>query len=301
MDCTASEYLQAVQNSKRSPSRPLRFATILRRQNKPDARRPDKHFKEQCCIAVLGDANVGKSSIIRKFLYHQFTQKCHRTIEDLHVADFNLSNGASLRLEIHDTTGASECTAISTSCITDSNVNAFLLVYSVDDWESWTRIDALRADVSERRPNKQHPTSNKFGRGNIIWISFSIHSFRSRLFNAVVMMCQLWLLVINRANVKSIAQFHWVSLQTRRNNGDACILSAVRRKAVMWLTSSQKYCSHWIFTMISLRRCAGCTASIQRINAGKREEKTIKHSFVALFYNICYELNNVSSRVIYFE
>lgn len=148
MERMASDDLQMLQNRNRSPPRSPFLATLLRRQSKTDSRHSEIHFKEQRRIVVLGDAKVGKSSIIRRFLYDQFTPRYSRTIEDLHVADYNLSSGASLTLEILDTTGSYQFPAMRALSI--SNAHAFLLVYSVGDLESWRRVHDLRYEVSER-------------------------------------------------------------------------------------------------------------------------------------------------------
>lgn len=148
----ASDDLQTLQNRNRSPPRSPFLATLLRRStllSKTDPRYPDINFKEQRRIVVMGAAKVGKSCIVHKFLYDQFTPKYSRTIEDLHVADYNLSTGASLTLEILDTTGSYQFPAMRALSI--SNANAFVLVYSVGDLESWRRIHDLRYEVSDEK------------------------------------------------------------------------------------------------------------------------------------------------------
>lgn len=141
----ASDDLQTLQRNRSPPRSPF-LATLLRRQsNKTDAHHPDTNFKEQRRIVVMGAAKVGKSCIVHKFLYDRFTPKYSRTIEDLHVADYNLSTGASLTLEILDTTGSYQFPAMRALSI--SNANAFILVYSVGDLESWRQIHDLRYEV----------------------------------------------------------------------------------------------------------------------------------------------------------
>lgn len=146
MDRMASDDLQILQTRNRSPPRSPFLAALLRRQSKTDPKYPDINFKEQRRIVVMGAAKVGKSCIVHKFLYDRFTPKYSRTIEDLHVADYNLSTGASLTLEILDTTGSYQFPAMRALSI--SNANAFVLVYSVGDLESWQRVHDLRYEVS---------------------------------------------------------------------------------------------------------------------------------------------------------
>lgn len=149
MERMASDDLQTLQTRNRSPPKSPFLDTLLRRQSKTDRDYPDMNFKEQRRIVVMGAAKVGKSCIVHKFLYDQFRTKYSRTIEDLHVADYNTSNGASLTLEILDTTGSYQFPAMRALSI--SNANAFILVYSVDDMESWRQVHELRYEVSWTR------------------------------------------------------------------------------------------------------------------------------------------------------
>ena len=142
----ASDDLQMIQHNL-SPPRSSFLDTLLRRQSKTDSKHSGINFKEKRRIVVMGAAKVGKSSIVHQFLYDRFTPKYRKTIEDLHVAEYNLSTGASLTLEILDTTGSYEFPAMRALSI--SNANAFILVYSVGDLESWRRVHELRYEVSK--------------------------------------------------------------------------------------------------------------------------------------------------------
>lgn len=103
-------------------------------------------FMEQRRIVVFGAARVGKSSIIRQFLFDDFKKKYSKTVEDFYVVQYNLINDASLTLEIVDTAGYYEFPAMRQLAI--STGDAFLLVYAVNDANSWDRIHLLRAEVS---------------------------------------------------------------------------------------------------------------------------------------------------------
>lgn len=41
-------------------------------------------------LVVLGSAKVGKTSIIRRYLYNEFSEKYKETIEDLHSREFRI-------------------------------------------------------------------------------------------------------------------------------------------------------------------------------------------------------------------
>lgn len=145
MSRMCSDDLQMIRSRNRSPPHSPFLATLLRRQSRNEHPSQIK-FKEQRRIVVLGSAKVGKSAIIQQFLYDEFPIKHRRTVEDLHVAEYNLSNGASLTLEILDTTGSYQFPAM--RALSLSNGSAFLLVYSVDSEESWKEISELRHQVN---------------------------------------------------------------------------------------------------------------------------------------------------------
>lgn len=41
-------------------------------------------------LVVLGSGKVGKTAIIRRFLYGDFAEKYKETVEDLHTKDFKI-------------------------------------------------------------------------------------------------------------------------------------------------------------------------------------------------------------------
>lgn len=53
-------------------------------------------------VAFLGAAGVGKSSIIRQFVYEQFDVKYTKTVEELHRAEFTV-DGVKITFDILDT------------------------------------------------------------------------------------------------------------------------------------------------------------------------------------------------------
>nr|CAD7410152.1 unnamed protein product [Timema cristinae] len=98
--------------------------------------------KEQHRVVVMGAARVGKSSIISQFLYDKFNPRYRETIEELHRGEYELQDGASLTLDILDTSGAFQFPAMRALSI--STADAFILVYAVDDVETWEEVRRLR-------------------------------------------------------------------------------------------------------------------------------------------------------------
>lgn len=136
--------LQIISHKINTPPRSPFLAALLRRQSRNEHLCQVK-FNEHRRIVVLGAANVGKSAIIQQFLYDRFVTRYRKTVEDLYMAEYNLSNGASLTLEILDTSGSFEFPAMRALSI--SNGSAFLLVYSVDDEQSFEEVKKLRKEV----------------------------------------------------------------------------------------------------------------------------------------------------------
>lgn len=94
----------------------------------------------------MGSAAVGKSQIISQFLYEKFSCRYRATVEELHRGEYDLPDDSSLTLDILDTSGAFAFPAMRDLSISTSN--AFILVFSVDNEESWNEVAVLRELVS---------------------------------------------------------------------------------------------------------------------------------------------------------
>lgn len=105
--------------------------------------------KQQHRIVVMGAAKVGKTCIISQFLYDKFNPRYKQTVEELHRGEYDLPDGSALTLDILDTSGSYEFPAMRTLSI--SSGAAFVLVYDVNDRESWCEVERLRNLVSTNR------------------------------------------------------------------------------------------------------------------------------------------------------
>lgn len=104
-------------------------------------------LKEKHRVVVMGAAFVGKTQIVSQFLYDKFTNRYRQTIEELHRGEYELPDGSSLTLDILDTSGAFAFPAMQDLSISTSN--AFLLVFSIDNEESWNEVARLREKVNK--------------------------------------------------------------------------------------------------------------------------------------------------------
>jgi len=96
----------------------------------------------------MGAARVGKSSLITQFLYGKFSSKYKRTVEEMHHGQFTV-DGVKIDLDILDTSGAYEFPAMRALSI--SSADAFVLVYSVTDPETFQQASAIRDQIIDTK------------------------------------------------------------------------------------------------------------------------------------------------------
>ncbi|CAJ0608898.1 unnamed protein product [Cylicocyclus nassatus] len=104
--------------------------------------------EERYRLVVLGSAKVGKTNLIRRYLYNEFSEKYKETIEDLHSRQFRIQ-GVPLPLDILDT----NVNFPDMRRISIASASAFLLVFAVDDVPSFKEMSDLWQEICERRPD----------------------------------------------------------------------------------------------------------------------------------------------------
>lgn len=107
----------------------------------------DSIHRKVCRIVVMGSASVGKTAIISQFLYRSFVEEYKPTIEELHRREFEIpgQNGQYMVLEILDTSGAYQFPAMRDLSI--GRADAFVLVYAIDNAESFEQVRNLREQI----------------------------------------------------------------------------------------------------------------------------------------------------------
>ncbi|XP_059189247.1 ras-related protein Rap-1b-like [Centropristis striata] len=106
-------------------------------------------------LVFLGAAGVGKSALILRFLHDRFEHKYTRTVEELHVLEYDTTGSGKMRLEVLDTSGSYSFPAMRELSIRHSD--AFALVYAVDDPGSLEEVRRLRDEILELRGDKSAP------------------------------------------------------------------------------------------------------------------------------------------------
>ncbi|GAB0096998.1 ras-related protein Rap-2b-like [Sergentomyia squamirostris] len=131
------------------PCQRLRFPSLVTAMRSPKAECSPVKRKEHHRVVMMGAAKVGKSSIISQFLYDKYLARYRQTVEELHRGEYELPDGAALTLDILDTSGAYQFPAMRALSI--STGGAFILVFAVDEEESWNEVERLREQIIEAR------------------------------------------------------------------------------------------------------------------------------------------------------
>ncbi|XP_032397365.1 GTP-binding protein Rhes-like [Etheostoma spectabile] len=105
-------------------------------------------------LVFLGAAGVGKTALIQRFLQDTFESKHRRTVEELHIKEYDI-DGVKITVEILDTSGSYSFPAMRKLSIQNSDV--FVLVYAVDDPESLEAVKSLRDEILEIKEDKYTP------------------------------------------------------------------------------------------------------------------------------------------------
>ncbi|EGR28249.1 Ras family protein, putative [Ichthyophthirius multifiliis] len=102
-------------------------------------------------IVFLGDQSVGKTSIINRFIYDNFTGSEQPTVGiDFICKTIQLDN-KTLRLQLWDTAGQERFKSLIPSYIRDSN--AAIIVYDVTNQSSFNNLSKWIEEVKEERGN----------------------------------------------------------------------------------------------------------------------------------------------------
>ena len=106
-------------------------------------------------IVVLGDGGVGKSALTIQFTQDVFVEEYDPTIEDCYRKQCEI-NGKLAILEILDTAGQEEYSAMRETYF--SGGDAFLIVYSVTDRDSFEQAQSLYKSILRSKDSDYFPT-----------------------------------------------------------------------------------------------------------------------------------------------
>ncbi|XP_043924177.1 ras-like protein family member 10B [Protopterus annectens] len=108
-------------------------------------------------IVVLGAPGVGKTAIIRRFIYNDFTEKYNPTSSRCIYRPSVVLHDSVYDLKVMDTPPLTVLPARSSQEWMDSrcrgirNANAYILVYDICCWESFEYVKMIRQQIVENR------------------------------------------------------------------------------------------------------------------------------------------------------
>jgi len=143
-------------------------------------------------LVVMGDRKVGKTCLLRQFLFTTFQDKYKPTVEDLYSEDFNFAD-SKLKVDFLDTAGDDQFPVMRRLSI--SSGHAFLLVYSVNDPASLELVQTRLEEIRQHRSDfKELPivlAGNKVDLANdqreifvedvMDWAAYSLHTTRIKV------------------------------------------------------------------------------------------------------------------------
>jgi len=107
---------------------------------------------ERVRLVLLGGPKVGKSSIVKRFLFNTFAEKYKATVEDLYNKEYDFGS-VTLKVDILDTAGDLQFPAMRRLSI--ATAHAFLIVYAVDDESSFETVKSCLIEIQEQRADFQ--------------------------------------------------------------------------------------------------------------------------------------------------
>ena len=103
-------------------------------------------------IITLGNSGVGKTSIIRRFIYDNYTEDTMTTIGvSMSYKDITLSNGKIIKLKLIDTAGQEKYMALAKSYY--KNADGVFFIFSFDDKNS---VESIKIWVNEFNENNKN-------------------------------------------------------------------------------------------------------------------------------------------------
>jgi len=115
--------------------------------------RPFLKRKTSYTVMILGASMVGKTSIVRQFLYDKFSSSYTPTLEEMYEGEFDI-NDCPLTYRIQDVFANYQSNFRGMFEVSLEKADAFVLVYSLTDKESWNKISELRGIIHK----KLHPS-----------------------------------------------------------------------------------------------------------------------------------------------
>ncbi|KAJ8264549.1 hypothetical protein GJAV_G00150580 [Gymnothorax javanicus] len=110
---------------------------------------------KSCKVVVCGLAAVGKTAVLEQLLYanHVVGSEPMETLEDIYIGSVETDRGVREQVRFYDTRGLKDGVEFPRHYY--SFADGFVLVYSIDNKESFKRMEALKKDIDRYRDKKE--------------------------------------------------------------------------------------------------------------------------------------------------
>ena len=105
-------------------------------------------------IVVFGSGAVGKSALTVQFVHGYFIEDYDPTIEDCYKRTFTV-DGENVQLDILDTAGQEDFAPMRNAYMHQGK--GFIIVYSIDDRESFERVDFYYREICRGKASSDFP------------------------------------------------------------------------------------------------------------------------------------------------
>jgi small GTP-binding protein len=102
-------------------------------------------------LLLLGETNVGKTSLIRRFINDKFIEKQQTTIGAVFLTKTILLDNKTIKLEIWDTAGQERYHSLAPMCY--RNADGAIIVYDITNQDSFTRAKTWINQLKEQAPS----------------------------------------------------------------------------------------------------------------------------------------------------
>ena len=99
-------------------------------------------------IMLLGASKSGKTSIVRQFLYDKFSPVYKETVDDMYRGEFDIQS-QNVGFDIQDVSGGYVYEFPGMRNVSLASADAFIIVFSMEDYASWEEVSRLRDMVHE--------------------------------------------------------------------------------------------------------------------------------------------------------
>jgi small GTP-binding protein len=119
----------------------------------------EKDYDKSIKVILLGDTNVGKSSVIQRLKNNTFNYNQQPTLTLEHYNLIIKINTFVLRMQIWDTAGQEKFDSITSNYYKSTDVAIF--VYSIDNEDSFNRIPGWIKELEDKNANNNTNNTNK--------------------------------------------------------------------------------------------------------------------------------------------